>query len=369
MAHRQSHRKGPATTVPPPSTTATDHEEEHTYQDNRDAQQIADDSVAFLRTFSLRLQRFRAQVGEFAHTDHSSPHTDEEMTDNDFPKPTTTMAGNTTEPNEPSPMGAQENPWDEPTMQTHKPYDECTPFRTELPDTTSQSPTMQTNRIPPCLDYTPDQPVLKYTYATTRRFNIPPSLRGTYVDEYLKQAHTAVRLVRDDPHLYNQPIVVDNNGGDTNDEFNGGLNPFIDRPAPCEPETAEEVNEEGTQPAGNTQRTTDPEQKIHSTTPPRQPGPEPVTLSQKQIKHIADSRVHPVNITRNHKTDLLGHKGVPTVMLIAKETKRTTHDRIRMEDTTERDIEGLVPDRGKKPRYRTRRVSVIYMPKQDPVTV
>ena len=221
---------------------------------------------------------------------------------------------------------------------------------------------MQTNRIPPCPDYTPDQPVPKDTYTTTRRFNIPPSLRGTYVDEYLKQAYTAVRLVRDDPHLYDQPIVVDNNGGDANDEFNDGLNPTVDRPAQCEPETVGGVNEETTQPAGDTQRTTDPKQKSYNTTPPRQPGPEPVTLSRKQIKHSTNSRVHPVNITRNHKEDLLGHKKVPTVMLIAKETKRTTHDLIRMEDTTKRDIEGLVPDRGKKPSHRTGRVSVNYTP-------
>ena len=368
MAHRQSYRKGPATATPSTHTPVTDHDGDNIYQDSRDIQQIADDSVAFLRSFSLRLQRFRAQVGEFAHTDHSSPHTDEEMADNDSPKPTTTMAGNTTEPNEPPPTGPQENPRDEPTMQTCKTCDECTPFRTELPDTTTHSPTIQTNWIPPCLDYTPDQPVLKDTYATTRRFKIPPSLRGTYVDEYLKRAHTAIKLVRDDPHLYGQPIVVDSNGGDTNDEFNYGLNTIIDRPAPCEPETVEEANEESTQPAGNTQRTTDPEQKIHNTTPPRQPGPEPITLSQKRIKHITDSQVHPVNITRNHRTDLLGHKEAPTVMLITTETKRITHARTKTEDTTEQDIEGLVPDRGKKPRYRTRRVSVsvIYMPTQGP---
>ena len=334
------------------------------YQDSRDIQQIADDSVAFLRTFSLRLQRFRAQVGEFAHADHSSPHTNEEMTDSSFPKPTTIMAGNTTKPNEPLPMYEQDNPWDEPTTQTHKPCEECEPPRTDLPDTTPQSPTMQTNRIPPCPDYTPDQPVPKDTYTTTRRFNIPPSLRGTYVDEYLTQAYTAARLARDDPHLHDQPIAVNND--DADDEFNDGLNPTIDRPTPREPEIMERVNEETAQPAGNTQQTADPKQEDYNTTPPRQPGPEPVTLSRKRIKHTTDSRVHSVNIIRNHTTDPLRHKKAPTAMLIAKETEKTTHDLIRMEDTTERDIEGLVPDRGKKPRYRTRRVSVIYMPTQGP---
>ena len=347
-----------------------DHDGDNIYQDSRDIQQIADDSVAFLRSFSLRLQRFRAQVGEFAHADHSSPHTDEEMADNDFPTPTTTMASNTTDSNEPPPMDTQENPRDEPTIQTHQTYDECTPLRTKLPDPTPQSPIAQANWMPPCLDHTPDQPVLKDTYATTRRFKVPPSLRGTYVDDYLKRAHTAVKLMRDDPHpephLYDQPIVVDSNGGDTNDEFDDGLNPIINRPTLCEPEAVEKVNEEITQPARNTQRTADPGQKIYDTTPPRQPGPELATLSQKRIKHITDLQVHPVNITRNHKTDLLGHKEAPTVTLIAKETKRTTHARTRMEDTTERDIEGLVPDRGKKPRYRTRRVSVIYVPTQGP---
>ena len=359
MAHRQSHRKGPATAVFSTHTPVTDHDEDNVYQDRRDIQQIADDSVAFLRTFSLRLQRFRAQVGEFAHTDHPRTHTDEEMTDNDLPEPAATRAGTdeTTEPDEPSSM-------DELAMQTEN--DDCTPLHTEIPDATLQSPTMQKNHIPPGPDYTPNQPVIRNTYVTTRRFNIPPSLRGTYVEKYMRQAHTAVKLAREDPHLHNQPIAVDSRGGDISDEFNGELNEIIDRPAQCEPDSAGEVGEESTQPAGNIQQITGSEQNTNDAAPPRLPDLETTTPNQKQIKHAINSQTYPTRITRNHRTNLPRHREVPTVVSIANVTKKTTHAHTGVDDTTERDIEGLVPDRGKKPRYETRGVSVIYVPIQGP---
>ena len=166
--------------------------------------------------------------------------------------------------------------------------------------------------------------------------------------------------MRDDPHLYDQPIVIDNNGDDANDEFNDGLDTTIDRPTPCEPETLEEVHKETAQPAGDMQRTTLTKQENYDTTPPRQPGPEPVALSRKRARYTTDSRVHSADIIRNYKADPIGHKKAPAT------TEETVHDLIRTQDTTERDIEGLVPDRGKKPGHRTGRVSVIYMPTQGP---
>ena len=333
------------------------------YQDNRDAQQIADDSVAFLRTFSLRLKRFRAQVGEFAHANQSSSHTDNtEMSDNDFTKPTTTTASDT-KLNESLPADEQDDSLDEHPTYTHKLCGQCEPSRAELPDTTPQSPIIQTDRIPPCPDDTPDHPFPEDTYATTRTYNTQPSLRGTYIDEYLKRTYATVRLERDNPHLHDPPVVVDDNGGDADDEFNDGINPTVNQqPAPYEPETMKAIYEETLQLTGDTQRTTHTKQKIHKTTPPGQPGPGSVTPSREQTKHTTNLRARPIDITRNHKADPPRHKKVSTTALIAKETEKTIHDLIRTQDTTERDIEGLVPDRGKKPGHRTGRVSVIYMP-------
>ena len=359
MAHRQSHRKGPATTVPPPSTTAKDHEEEHTYQDNRDAQQIADDSVAFLRTFSLRLQRFRAQVGEFAH---ASPHTDDaEMPDDDPTKPTTATASNT-KLNEPPPANEQDDSLDEYPAYTRKSHKRHELSRAEPPETTSQPPTTRTNQTPPCPDNTPDESFPENTYATTRKFNIPPSLRGTYVDEYLKRTYATIRPERDDLHVHNPPAVADDNGDDA-DEFSNGVNPTTDqRLTPCEPETMKAVYEKTSQPTEDTQQTAYTGQRFHETTLPGRPGPGLVTPNEKQTRYTTDPRAHPTDITRNHRADPPGHKKTPTVTLNAKETEETVYNLIGTENTIERDIEGLVPDRGKKPRYRTRRVSVIYIP-------
>ena len=359
MAHRQSYRKGPATAISSMPTPASNHDGDNTYQDSRDIQQVADDSIAFLRTFSLRLQRYRAQVGEFAHADQPPLHTDG-VPDDDFPKPTPAMPDDATRPNEPLEIYEKINSRNEHETQPRKPCEECEPSHTELPDIKPQSPTVQTNRIPPCPNYAPDQPIPRDTYTTTRRFEVPPSLRGTYVDECLKQAYTAVKLVRDDPHLYGQPIVIDNNGDDANDESNSGPDTTVDRPTPREPETPKEVDKETAQPAGNMQRTTHTKQENYNTTPPRQPGPEPVALGRKRTRLTTDSRIHSVDIIRNYKADPIGHKKAPATTLAAKET--AIHDLIRTQDTTERDIEGLVPDRGKKPGHKTGRVSVIYMP-------
>ena len=360
MAHRQAYRKGPATAISSMPTPASNHDGDNTYQDSRDIQQVADDSIAFLRTFSLRLQRYRAQVGEFAHADQPPLHTDG-VPDDDFPKPTPAMPDDATRPNEPLEIYEKINSRNEHETQPRKPCEECEPSHTELPDIKPQSPTVQTNRIPPCLKYAPDQPTPKDTYITTRRFGVPPSLRGTYVDEYLKQAYTTVELVRDDPHPYNQPIVIGNNGDDADDEFNNGLDTAIDRPMPCEPETLE-GDKVSAKPTGDMQRTVHKKQENYNSTPPRQSGPEPVALNRKRTKLTTDSRIHSADVIRNCRTDPIGHKKAPTTTLIAKETEKTVYNLIRTQDTTERDIEGLVPDRGKKPSHRTGRVSVNYTP-------
>ena len=81
-----------------------DGDEDYAYQDNRDTQQVADDSIAFLRTFSLRLQPFRAQVGEFAYVDQS----DDAETMNNGPVKITTTTTDSTKPNESSSSPADE---------------------------------------------------------------------------------------------------------------------------------------------------------------------------------------------------------------------------------------------------------------------
>ena len=153
MAHRQSYREGPAhsiTAISSTPTPATDCDEDYMYQDNRDTQQIADDSIAFLRTFYLRLQQFRAQVGKFAHADQFSPHTDNtEMSDNDSIKPTTTTT-NDTKLNEPLPANEQDDSSDEHPTYTPKLCGQCESSRAEPPNIPPQSPTTQTDQTPPC---------------------------------------------------------------------------------------------------------------------------------------------------------------------------------------------------------------------------
>ena len=181
MAHRQTYREGPAhltTTAPPTPTPIVDSDEGYAYQDNRDTQQVADDSIAFLRTFSLRLQRFRAQVGEFAYVDQSD---DAETMDNGPVKITTTTA-DSTKPNEPSSSTA--NGWgdslDEQPACTPKLCEQCEPPGAELPDTTPQSPATQIDQTPPCPDDTyPDHPFPEGTRVTIGVRNPPSSLRGT----------------------------------------------------------------------------------------------------------------------------------------------------------------------------------------------
>ena len=151
MAHRQSYREGPAhSTIATPSTTTPiiDCNEDYTYQDNRDTQQIADDSIAFLRTFSLRLQRFRAQVGEFAHVDQPD---DIETSDNGPIKVTNTTADDTRSNGSSSPLANKQG--DPPVKQlTHAPRlcEQCESSRAELMDIPPQSPTTETNQTPPC---------------------------------------------------------------------------------------------------------------------------------------------------------------------------------------------------------------------------
>ena len=81
MVHRQTYREGPATpttTTSSASASATNPlhcVRDYDFHDAWDTQQIADESVAFLRIFSQRLQRFKAQVSQFAHVGQPSPQT------------------------------------------------------------------------------------------------------------------------------------------------------------------------------------------------------------------------------------------------------------------------------------------------------
>ena len=146
MAHLQSYRKGPAhSTIATPSATTSimDCNEDYTYQDHRDTQQIADDSIAFLRTFSLRLQRFRAQVGEFAHADQPD---DIETSDSSPIKITTTTTDDTRSNESSSPPADKRG--DPPIEQlAHAPRlcGQCESSRAELTDIPPQSPAIETD--------------------------------------------------------------------------------------------------------------------------------------------------------------------------------------------------------------------------------
>ena len=78
MAHHQKNCEGHTTRT---NTIATDAirsspsnplhcVREYNLSQEQDTQRIADETVTFLRHFSQRLQRFRAQVGEFASVDY-----------------------------------------------------------------------------------------------------------------------------------------------------------------------------------------------------------------------------------------------------------------------------------------------------------
>ena len=365
MAHRQSFREGPAhSTAATPSTPTPimDCDEDYAYQDNRDTQQIADDSIAFLRTFSLRLQRFRAQVGKFAYVDQSD---DMEMSDNGPIKVTTTTTDDT-RPDESSSSPADErgDSLNKQSARTPKLCGQCESSRSGLPDITPQSPTTQIDRTPPCPDDTyPDHPFPEGTCVTIGAYSPPSSLQGTYVAKYLniRRTYATIGSERGSPRPNDPPFIVE----DDSDELNNGTNPTDNQqPAPHEQETTRTAYKETSQPTGDTQKTAHIEREtpplIHQTTRPSgRPRLGFAIPSKEQTKHTTDLWAYSTDTTQNHKAKPPRHKRTSVPALTTRETNKTTYGFIETEDTTEREITGLVPDRGKESRYETQRVNLI----------
>ena len=346
-------------------TPVMDHDGDYTYQDNRDTQQVADDSIAFLRTFSLRLQRFRAQVGKFAYVDQPSSHTDDMVISDDGPikKMTTTVDG--TKPNEPLPADERDSSLDEQQVYTPKLCGQCESSRAELSGAATQLLTAQTDRTPPCPDDMPDHPFPEDTYVTTRACNQPPPLQGIYVAKYsnIPWAYATIKPERDNPRPSDPPMIDDGDDDGTND----GINPTVNKQsAPYETENTGTTYKKTLQPTEDTQKTAHIVQEIpitiHEATPPGRPEMGFATPSKEQTRHTTNLWTYSTDITQNYGAKPHGHRRTSIHTPTAKEMNKTTHSLIETEGATEREIKGLVPDRGKKSRYETRKVNLIYMP-------
>ena len=358
MAHRQSYREGPAHSS---IATPVDCNEDYTYQDNRDAQQVADDSIAFLRTFSIRLQRFRAQVGEFAHVDQPD---DIETSDNGPIKVTNTTADDTRSNGSSSPPANKRG--DPPVKQLmHAPRlcEQCESSRAEPVDIPPQSPATETNQTPPCLDDTyPDHPFPEGTRVALRVHNLPPSLRGTYVAKYLdiRRPYAAIGPERDSPHPGDPPPMVE----DGSDKSNSDVEPINQQPAPDEQETTATTCREALQPIGNTKKTMHIEQETppisYHTTPSGRLKQGFAILGKERIKHTTNSRTHSTDTTPHHEAEDRKRKRASVLELTTRETNEVTNGLIAAEDTSDREITGIIPDRGKKSRHEALRVNSIY---------
>ena len=345
----ETNREGPAHSS---IATPTNCNEDYTYQDTRDTQQIADDSIAFLRTFSLRLQRFRAQVGEFAHVDQPD---DIETSDNGPIKITTTTTDDTRSNESSSPSANKQG--DPPVEQlTHaaRLCEQCESSRAELMDIPPQSPATETDQTPPCPDDTyPDHPFPEGTRVTFRVRNLPSSLRGTYVAKYLdiRRPYAAIGPERDSPHPSNPPPMTK----DGSDESNSDANPINQQPAPDEQVTTATTCREALQPIGNMTKTVHIEQKtppiIYQTTPSGRPKPRFAVLGKKRTKHTTNLRAHSTDTAPHHEAEDHERKRTLILELTARETNEITHDFIAAEDTSDREITGIIPDRGKGSRH------------------
>ena len=211
----------------------------------------------------------------------------------------------------------------------------------------------------------PNRPLPEDDYVTVRAYNPPPPLRGTYIAEYLNipWEYKIITPERDSPRPNDPPMVVDDDGDGPHD----GMNPIANRqPAPYEPENTRTTYKKTSQPAGDTQKTTHIEQEIpttiHKTTPPGRLGLGFAIPSKGQTKHATNLWTYSTDVTQNHKAKPPRHRRTSVPTLTTKETNKTAHGLIETEDATEREIKGLVPDRGKKSRYGTQKVNLIYMP-------
>ena len=344
----ETNREGPAHSS---IATPTNCNEDYTYQDTRDTQQIADDSIAFLKTFSLRLQRFRAQVGEFAHVDQPD---DIEMSNNGPIKTTNAMTDDTRSDGSSSPPANKQG--DPPAEQlTHTPRlcEQCESSRAEPMDIPLQSPATETDQTPPCPDDTyPDHPFPEGTQVTFRVRNLPSSLRGTYVAKYLdiRRPYAAIGPKRNNPHQDDTPPMFE----DGSDKPNSDVEPISQQPVPDEQETTATAYREAIQPIGNTKKTMHIKRETppisYHTIPPGRPRPGFAMLGKERIRHTTNLRAYSTNTTPRHEAEGRERKGASIPELTARETYGVTNDFTATEDISDRKIAGIIPDRGKKSR-------------------
>jgi hypothetical protein len=225
MAHRQTYREGPATPTtatsssPAPAINPLHCVRDYDFHDERDTQQIADDSVAFLRIFSQCLQQFKAQVGEFAHVDQSSPQTnDAKVPDNDPAKVTITPV-NDMRLDEPSLATEQDDSLTQQPAHTPKLCRQCESSCTRHPDMASEPQTVNIDRTPLYQDdlYL-DRLFPENINTVARAPSTPPPPQENHITEYLKTpwTYTVVESGKGNSHPESPPPIVDDNGNEPN---------------------------------------------------------------------------------------------------------------------------------------------------------
>ena len=89
----------------------------------------------------------------------------------------------------------------------------------------------------------------------------------------------------------------------------------------------------------------------YHTIPSGRPKPGFAILGKERVRHTTNLRAYSTDTTPHHEAE--DHKRKRTLVpeLPARETNEITHDFIEAEDTSDQEITGIVPDRGKGSRY------------------
>ena len=295
MAHRQTYREEPATPTtatsssPAPAINPLHCVRNYDLHDERDTQQIADDSVAFLRIFSQCLQRFRAQVDEFAHVDQTSPQTNDAETSGNNPTKVTIAPINDTKPDEPSSATEQDDSLTWQSTQTPKLCGQCESIRARHPNMAPEPHTVNIDRTPPC----PDDLYLDRLFpenvnTATEAPNPPPPPRGNHATKYLKipWTYTVVESGKGNSHPESPPPIVDDNGNE-----------------PSESETMKSTYQKTSQPTEDTQKIEHIEREISTAifqaTLPRHPKLGLAIPNNEQVIRTADLWTYPAHTSQN----------------------------------------------------------------------
>ena len=142
---------------------------------------------------------------------------------------------------------------------------------------------------------------------------------------------------------------------DGSDGSNNNVNPIDQQPAPDEQKTTATTCKETLQPTGNMEKTVHIERgtppTICQTTPSGQPKPGFAILGKGRTKHTTNLRAHTTNTTYHNEAEDHERKRTSSPGLTTRKPNETTHGFIAAEDTTDREITGIVPDRGKGSRH------------------